>query len=336
MGAGLGGDPDAGRLSRGGPRRARPPTRDGRRGRANRSPGRTRSPGPSRPPRRTVAATSRGSAVTRHHAARCGHGRVEQHRVLAMDLEHAAALAHEPHGIEQRLVGQPEVEDHEALTSRPRHRSWPEARPRVVGCPETASDRPKSMALSAVRGGAPLGQPGPQRSLGRLRRPGSGIVERQERRRAAERRGHGILEEPVGLGIRRDSRVRVHIDHAGEDQHPGRLDHARRTRREPGQIRLDRRDDAAIDRDVGASRSGRGHDRTAADDEVRHRALAVDLGDPDRLGTLPETAPADLAQPVLPVVVRPRPRPTQSDWPPAAPPSTPSSSPRTGRRSRTR
>ena len=95
----------------------------------------------------------------------------------------------------------------------------------------------------------------------------------------------------------------VHVDHAGEYQHPGRLDHARRARGQARQVRLDRRDDAAIDGHVRPPRPGRGDDRAAADDEVRHRALAVDLGDPDRLGTLPETAPTDLAQPVLPVVV---------------------------------
>ena len=33
------------------------------------------------------------------------HGRVEQHRVLAMDLEHAAAPAHERHRVVQRAIG---------------------------------------------------------------------------------------------------------------------------------------------------------------------------------------------------------------------------------------
>ena len=43
---------------------------------------------------------------------------VQQHRVLAMDLEHPAAIGHHPHGVEERLVGQAEVEDHERLRRR--------------------------------------------------------------------------------------------------------------------------------------------------------------------------------------------------------------------------
>ena len=143
-----------------------------------------------------------------------------------MDLEHPAALAHEPHRVEQRLVGQSEVEDHERLRGRDAGLDrGGELGQRIVG---VAGDREREAVVDravAVRRGAPLGQPGPQRSLGRRRRPRSGVVEREERGRAAVRGGHGILEEPVGLGVRGDPRVGVDVDHAGEDQHPGRLDH---------------------------------------------------------------------------------------------------------------
>ena len=40
---------------------------------------------------------------------------------------------------------------------------------------------------------------------------------------------------------------------------------------------------------------------------------AVDLGDPDRLGALPQAAPTHLAEPVLPVVARPSPT-TEAKW----------------------
>ena len=87
----------------------------------------------------------------------------------------------------------------------------------------------------------------------------------------------------------------MHVDHAGEDQHPGRIDHPRRARGHVGKVGPDGCDDTTVDGHVRAPRAGGGDDSAAVDDEVRHRMLAVDLGDPDRLGALPETAPADLA-----------------------------------------
>ncbi len=95
------------------------------------------------------------------------------------------------------------------------------------------------MALSLAVVGVPLGQAGPQRSFRGRRRARAGVVEREERGRAAVRGRDRILEEPVGLGVRGDAGVGVDVDHAGEDQHPGRVDHLGRGRR-PGQIRLDR------------------------------------------------------------------------------------------------
>ena len=46
------------------------------------------------------------------------HGRVEQDRVLAMDLQHAAELAHHAQGVVQVPIVDPEVEDHERLAGR--------------------------------------------------------------------------------------------------------------------------------------------------------------------------------------------------------------------------
>ena len=79
----------------------------------------------------------------------------------------------------------------------------------------------------------PLADAGQQRALGRGRRARPRVVEREERRRPAERRRHRVLEEPVRLGVGRDARVRVDVDHAREDEQPGRVDHLVGTGREP-------------------------------------------------------------------------------------------------------
>ena len=47
-----------------------------------------------------------------------GDGRVEQDGVLAVDLEHPTASAHDPHRLEQLAVAEPEVEHHERLGGR--------------------------------------------------------------------------------------------------------------------------------------------------------------------------------------------------------------------------
>jgi hypothetical protein len=63
----------------------------------------------------------------------------------------------------------------------------------------------------------------------------------------------GVLEEAVGLGIRRDSRVGVDVDDPGEDQHPGRIDHPVRACRQPLERWFDRADPSAVDSDVRRS-----------------------------------------------------------------------------------
>ena len=76
------------------------------------------------------------------------------------------------------------------------------------------------------------------------------------------------------------------------------------------QVRLDGRDQTALDGDIRAARAVGGDDGAAAHDEVGHgvaiaqaERITSDLDDLDLLGALPEAAPADLAQAVLPAVV---------------------------------
>ena len=64
--------------------------------------------------------------------------------------------------------------------------------------------------------------------------PVPGIVEGQERRRAAERGGNGVLEEAVGLLVSGDAGVGVDVDHAGQHQQSRGVDLARvGVRRQP-------------------------------------------------------------------------------------------------------
>ena len=197
---------------------------------------------------------------------------------------------------------------------------------RVVHAP--ADDEAEAVVDRAVDvgRGAPLAQAGQQRALGGRRRAGARVVEGEERRRAAERRRHRILEEPVRLGVGGDAGVGVDVDDARQDEQAGRVDDLGGGGGEPPQIRLDGRDPAAVDGDVRPARAGRGDDRAAAHHELTHHRLrdhdripanrprefvgepsaapaSVHLADRDRLGALPQAAPADLAQPVLPAVV---------------------------------
>ena len=63
----------------------------------------------------------RGRVVARRNVAqshRVGHGGIDQHRILAVHLEHAAGLAEPPHRVEQASIVQSEVEHHERLGRR--------------------------------------------------------------------------------------------------------------------------------------------------------------------------------------------------------------------------
>ena len=159
-------------------------------------------------------------------AERVRDGRVEEDGILAMDLEHPVSSAHEPHGVEQLAISQPEVEHHERLRGGDaRIDGGGELRQRVVG---VAADREREADVDGtvtVGGGAPFADPREERAFRRRRRAGPRVVEGQERRRATERCRDRVLEESIGVLVRGDARMRVDIDRAGEDQHPGRIDH---------------------------------------------------------------------------------------------------------------
>ena len=204
-------------------------------------------------------------------------GGVEQDRVLAMDLEHPAVAAHDPHRVEQASVGQPEVEDHERLGGRDAGLDRRgQLGQRVVAMAADREAQPDIDRGVAVGGGAPFADTGQQRALGRGRRSRSRVVERQEGRRAAEGRRHRILEEPIRLGVRRHPRMRVHVDDTGEDEQPGRVDDLVGARRGAAQVRLDRGDPPAIDRDIRDPRAAGGHDRPTANEQGGHAHSAVD------------------------------------------------------------
>ncbi len=65
--------------------------------------------------------------------------------------------------------------------------------------PRIAGLSAKSTAASSVVDPPELVDAGQDRAMGRGRRARARVVEREERRRPAERRGHGVLEEPVRL-----------------------------------------------------------------------------------------------------------------------------------------
>ncbi len=115
-----------------------------------------------------------------------------------MDLEHAAAAAERPHRLEDRGIAEPEVEHHERLGGWHTgfdHRR--QLRDRVV---HPAEDRRAERVVDGRvgrRDPPELVDAGNDRAMGRGRRPGPGVVEREERRRPAERGSHGVLEEAV-------------------------------------------------------------------------------------------------------------------------------------------
>ena len=205
---------------------------------------------------------SRGSVVARCRVTtlkRRVDRRVDQDRVLAVDLEHAAPLAQHPHRLEDALRVEPEVEHHERLAvATPASTIGRQLGDRVV---HPARDR---QAQPVVDGRVRLASrvrhsriPASERAFRGRRRAGARVVEREERRRAAERRGHGILEEAVGLGVRGDPRVGVDVDRARQDEETRRVDDLASRGRRPVEIGLDRLDDRrrARARPHGANRT---------------------------------------------------------------------------------
>ena len=232
---------------------------------------RRRAPAPSRPPRRTVAAWQRGSAVARHHAARrrrrrrrggrgprSGPGACRRGRPSTRIASNSRASGSR----KSKTMNAFEVATPASIvagSSASGSSQWP----------LTARLSPMSMALSPSVAARHSRTPVAQRSLGRRRRPRPGVVEREERRRAAERRGHGVLEEPVRLRVGGDPRVRVDVDRPGEDEEPGRVDRLARVRAQAAEVRLDRLDPPAADRDVRPPRPVGADHGPARDEEIR-------------------------------------------------------------------
>ncbi len=100
-------------------------------------------------------------------------------------------------------------------------------------------------------------------------RSGARIVEGEERRRPAERRGERVLVETIRLVVGRDPRMRVDVDATGQDEEPRRVDDLSRASSEARQVRLDRLDPPAADGDIGKPRASGRDDRAADDEEVR-------------------------------------------------------------------
>ncbi len=97
---------------------------------------------------------------------RARHCRIEQDRVLAVDLEHPAVPAHDPHGLEQSLIGQPEVEDHERLgRGNARIDGGGQLGHGVVGTPADGQAQPVVDRTVVFRRRSPFVDTGPQRAL---------------------------------------------------------------------------------------------------------------------------------------------------------------------------
>ena len=263
--------------------------------------------------------------------------RVDQDGVLAVELEHPAPLAEHAHRLEDRAVREPEVEDHERLggrNARVDHRR--QLGDRVVHATEDRRAE-REVDRGIGRGDPPeLADAGQDRAMGGRRRPRPRVVEREERRRAAERRGDRVLEEAVGLVVGGDARVGMDIDDAGQHEQPRRIDDLAGRDGGPGEVRFDRFDGAAADGDVGAERSLGGDHGAAADDEVGHHAGGVS---PRPRGSRSTGRPPTGSAGPSRAAGRPsrrRRRPSRNGWPPAGRPWTPSCSRRTGRRSRIR
>ena len=161
--AGLGRDANAGRLGtadlveRRGRREVDDVDRRVRHPRERQSPGGRHGLDIARSRRRVVA---RRDVATGQRRA---DGGVEQHRVLAVDLEHPAVAAHDPHRLEQASVGQAEVEDHERLGCR--HAGLDrrgQLGQRVVAMAADREAQPDIDRGVTVGGGAPFADSGQQ------------------------------------------------------------------------------------------------------------------------------------------------------------------------------
>ena len=222
-------------------------------------------------------------------------------RVLAVDLQHPAVRGHDAHRGGERIVGQAEVVDHERLrggdAGLDRCRQLGQ---RVVGVAADGEAQADVDGTVAVGRGAPLADAREERAFRGRGGAGPGVVEGEERGRATERGRDRVLVEAVRHRVRGDPRVGVDVDDAGEHQEPGRIDHLGRARRRARQVGLDRLDDPAPDRDV---RPPRPVAVTTVPPRMTRSVTRPRVDRSDRLGALPQAAPAHLAEPVVPAVV---------------------------------
>ena len=186
-----------------------------------------------------------------------------------MDLEHAAALAERPHRLEDRGVRSSRKSNTmNALPSRRRHRRRRQLGDRVVHPARGSPGSARSRRPRPTRRRPPLTTPAPRANVPRRTTPGSRVVERQERRRPAERSGHGVLEEAVRLGVGRDPRVGVHVDGARQDEEIGRVDDLPGRAASPTRSGSTAFDPIRANEHIRTAGAGRGNNRSAYDEQV--------------------------------------------------------------------
>ena len=205
-------------------------------------------------------------------AAQCvgGDQRIDDRRLLAVHLEHSAVPRGRPQRAVEVRIGQAEVVDHEGLEGR--HAGVDEGgqlRDRVVLLAADDGAQAEVDRRLPRRAGAELVEPSQRRAGAVLADPGAGIVEGQDRGRAAGRRRQRVLAEPMRMLRIRQPQVRVDVDDAGEDQEPGRVDGLDAVSLQVG---TDALDPTIGDRDVGHDRTVGRDDGATGDDEIGHRA----------------------------------------------------------------
>ena len=196
--------------------------------------------------------------------------RIDDRRVLAMDLEHPAEAAHGLQGGEQPVIGQAEVEDHECLGGGDARRDeLGQLAHRIrllAGDHRAQAVVNRGLALGA---GAELAHAGHERRGAVLGDARAGVVEGEERGRAAERGGQAVREEPIRLVVGGDAGVGVHVHAAGQDEQAGGIDDF-----DAGllsQRRSHGADPPIGHRDVGLERVLGGDDGAAGHHQVGHR-----------------------------------------------------------------
>ncbi len=249
-----------------------------------------------RPRRRVVAGTDLAGGEV------AGRQRLEDRPVLAVHLQHPTASTRRLERPEDQRIVEAEVVDHECLEGRDAGVDrGGNLRDRIlVGGRDDEAGRDVHGRI-ARRRGTPFAEPGHQRACRRRGRPGAGVVEGEERRRATEGRGDRVVEEAVGPRICRDAGVGVDVDDPGEDEEAARVDDLPGRRRETFEIGFHGGDPAALDGDVGARRTLRRDHDAAPDEQIGHGLRGLE--DLDLLGAFPQAPSTDLAEAIGPALV---------------------------------